>query len=193
MILNNKYYVYAHINITTNEVFYIGKGFGDRCNSLLGRSKYWHRIVNKYGYDVIIIQESLSNEEALEKEIYWIKRINRKINGGSLINMTDGRDGGDTISNHPKRNEIILKISKANSGINNPNYGGKFISDSFNKKQSDSNSKVPLKVTDTQTGEIFFFNNSKNCAIALNAKPSNIRMCKNNYKLKKRYIIEDAA
>jgi hypothetical protein len=193
MILNNKYYVYAHINITTNEVFYIGKGFGDRCNSLLGRSKYWHRIVNKYGYDVIIIQESLSNEEALEKEIYWIKRINRKINGGSLINMTDGGDGGDTISNHPKRNEIILKISKANSGINNPNYGGKFISDSFNKKQSDSNSKVPLKVTDTQTGEIFFFNNSKNCAIALNAKPSNIRMCKNNYKLKKRYIIEDAA
>ena len=193
MILNNKYYVYAHINITTNEVFYIGKGFGDRCNSLLGRSKYWHRIVNKYGYDVIIIQESLSNEEALEIEIYWIKRINRKINGGSLINMTDGGDGGDTISNHPKRNEIILKISKANSGINNPNYGGKFISDSFNKKQSDSNSKVPLKVTDTQTGKIFFFNNSKNCAIALNAKPSNIRMCKNNYKLKKRYIIEDAA
>ena len=193
MILNNKYYVYAHINITTNEVFYIGKGFGDRCNSLLGRSKYWHRIVNKYGYDVIIIQESLSNEEALEKEIYWIKRINRKINGGSLINMTDGGDGGDTISNHPKRNEIILKISKANSGINNPNYGGKFISDSFNKKQSDSNSKVPLKVTDTQTGKIFFFNNSKNCAIARNAKPSNIRMCKNNYKLKKRYIIEDAA
>ena len=191
-MLNTKYYVYTHINTTTNVVFYVGKGFGDRCVSTHGRSKYWHRIVNKYGYDIMILEDGLTNIESLEREIYWINRIGRKINNGSLINMTNGGDGGDTISNHPNRCEIILKISKANKGVNNPNYGGKFVNDSFKKKQSDSNSKVPLKVTDTQTGEIYFFNNSKDCAIGLNAKPSNIRMCKNTYKLKRRYIIEDA-
>jgi hypothetical protein len=188
---NNSYYVYAHINIITNVIFYIGKGIGGRCDSLLGRSKYWGRIVNKYGYDTIIIEDTLTNDQALEREIYWIKRIGRKNEGGSLINMTDGGDGGDTISNHPNRSEIILKISASNKGANNPNYGGKFITDEFIKKQIDSNSKKHLKVTDTKNNEILFFKNSKECALALNAKASNVRMCKNKYKLHKRYVVED--
>ena len=190
-MLNNNYYVYAHINIITNEIFYVGKGIGNRCNSLFGRSNYWRRIVNKYGYEIIIIENYLTNEQSLEREIYWIKRIGRKNNGGSLINMTDGGDGGDTISNHPNRAEIILKISEANKGINNPNYGGKFVTDEFIKKQIESNSKKHLKVTDTKNNEILFFKNSKECALALNAKASNVRMCKNKYKLHKRYIVED--
>lgn len=191
MISNNKYYVYGHINLTTNEIFYVGKGFGDRCSSLYGRSKYWHRIVKKYGYDIITIEDGLTNEESLEREVYWIKRIGRKIYGGTLINMTNGGDGGDTITNHPNKNEIILKISNASKGSNNPNYGGKFKNEDWLLKQSISNSKSPLKVIDTKTNEVLIFNNSKDCAKALDAKPSNIRMCKNRYKLKRRYIIED--
>ena len=87
--------------------------------------------------------------------------------------------------------ESLKKISESSKGINNANYGGKLITDEYIKKQIESNSKKHLKVTDTQTGEILFFKNSKECALALNAKASNVRMCKNNYKLKRRYIIED--
>jgi len=191
MSLNNKYYVYAHINLTTNVIFYVGKGFNGRDTSLYRRSKYWCRIVNKYGYDIIRLEDGLTNEESLEREKYWINRIGRKINNGTLINMTDGGDGGDTISKHPNRGEIILKISKANKGILNPNYGSKLVNESFKKKQSESNSKKPLKVTDTETGEIFFFKNSKECALTLGVNSSNVRKCKNKYKLKKRYIVED--
>lgn len=105
--------------------------------------------------------------------------------------MTDGGDGGDTISNHPNKDVILDKISKANKGENNPNYGGKFVTEEFIKKQIDSNSKKPIKAIDTVTNEVFIFRNSKECAKALNAKPSNVRMCKNKYKLNKRYIITD--
>ncbi len=190
-LYNKKYYVYAHVNLHNNEIFYIGKGFGKRCDSNNGRSKYWHRIVNKYGYKIIMLEENLTNEESINYEIYWIKKIGRKINGGTLINMTDGGDGGDTISNHPNREVILDKISKANKGENNPNYGGKFVTEEFIKKQIESNSKKPIKAIDTITNEVFIFKNSKECAKALNAKPSNVRMCKNKYKLNKRYIITD--
>ena len=88
--------------------------------------------------------------------------------------------------------ESLKKISEASKGINNPNYGGKHISEDWRLKQIESNSKKPLKVTDTQTGNILFFKNSKECALALNAKDSSVRACKNKYKLKRRYIIEDA-
>jgi len=87
--------------------------------------------------------------------------------------------------------ESLKKISESSKGINNPNYGGKHVTDEWRLKQIESNSKKHLKVTDTQTGEILFFKNSKECALALNTKASNVRSCKNNYKLKRRYIIED--
>jgi hypothetical protein len=69
-ISNNKYYVYAHITLTSNEIFYVGKGMGKRCYNVKRRSKYWDRIVNKYGYDIIILEDNLTNEESLLKEVY---------------------------------------------------------------------------------------------------------------------------
>lgn len=191
-MLENKYYVYAHINIVKNEVFYIGKGFDNRCISSRGRSKYWHRIVNKYGYEAIKLEINLSNEESLEREKYWIKKIGRKKSGGTLINMTDGGDGGDTISNHPNKDEIIKKFSINSKGKNNPNYGSKFKCDEYIKKQIDSNSKKPLKVIDTLTNEISFYKNSKDCALVIGSTASYVRKCKfDKIKLHKRYIIED--
>lgn len=189
--MSPNYYVYCHINPHKNEVFYVGKGIGKRSESITGRSKYWKRIISKYGFDSLIIEDNLTNEDSLLKEIYWINRIGRIKNGGTLINMTNGGDGGDTISQHPNRDEILLKISTASKGSNNPNYKGKHITEEWRTKQSYSNSKKHLKVTDTFTGDILYFINSKECAKALDAKPSNIRTCKNKYKLKRRYIIED--
>ena len=191
-ISNNEYYVYAHITLTTNEIFYVGKGVGKRCYDIKRRSKYWDRIVNKYGYDIIILEDNLTNEESLLKEVYWMNRIGRQSNGGPLINMTDGGDGGDTISTHPNKSEILLKISKRSSGINNPNYGGKLINDEWLLKQKISNSKVHLKITDTITGEVSTFLNSKDAAKHFNCSPSTIRENKkNNWLLKRRFKIED--
>jgi hypothetical protein len=165
---------------------------GKRCYNVKRRSKYWDRIVNKYGYDIIILEDNLTNEESLLKEVYWINRIGRQSNGGPLINMTDGGDGGDTISTHPNKSEILLKISKRSSGINNPNYGGKLINDEWLLKQKISNSKVHLKITDTITGEVLTFLNSKDAAKHFNCSPSAIRENKkHNWLLKRRFKIEN--
>ena len=87
--------------------------------------------------------------------------------------------------------ESLKKISDASKGINNPNYNGKSITPDWIKKQVISNSKKPLLVIDVITGEQKIFLNSKECALSLETTPGNVRMCKNSYKLKKRYIIKD--
>lgn len=96
---NNIYYVYLHIKETDGTPFYVGKGKGNRSSLTYGRSTYWKNIVNKYGYDIIIIEDNLSNDKALELEKYWIKRIGRRdLDKGTLVNLTDGGETNQNIS-----------------------------------------------------------------------------------------------
>lgn len=90
-------YVYRHIRHDKNEPFYIGIGSDDRykrANELARRSDFWKKIVNKTKYDIEILFDNISFEEAKEKEIEFIKIYGRKdLNTGTLVNMTDGGDG----------------------------------------------------------------------------------------------------
>lgn len=88
------YYIYIHINLTTSEIFYVGKGTAYRASCKNHRSKWWNSIVSKYGYDIVLIEEGLTEEKAFELEKYYIKHFGRKDLGlGSLVNMTDGGEG----------------------------------------------------------------------------------------------------
>ena len=93
-------YVYRHRRKDTNKVFYIGIGScsdGEymRAYSKHGRTEYWNRIVNKFGYVVEIVLDDLTWEEACEKEKELIKLYGRRdLKEGTLVNMTDGGDGG---------------------------------------------------------------------------------------------------
>lgn len=91
-------YLYRHIRLDKNEPFYIGWGKDSegkyiRSKSKIGRSKYWHNIVNKSAYRIDIIIDDISREEALKKEIEFINFYGRIQNGGILCNLTDGGDG----------------------------------------------------------------------------------------------------
>lgn len=93
--------IYFHINKTTKEIFYVGIGNEKRPHRIHGRSEWWNRIVNKYGYEIQIVKDNLTWEQAQVLEIFWIKTIGRKdLNEGSLVNMTNGGDGA--CSNLPK-------------------------------------------------------------------------------------------
>lgn len=90
----NKYYVYFHINPVKNEVFYVGMGYGRRANDKSSRSNHWKNIVNKYNYIINIVDKNITQEEAFEKEKFYIKFIGRKDLGlGPLVNMTNGGEG----------------------------------------------------------------------------------------------------
>ena len=108
--------VYKHIRKDTNEVFYIGIGSIKRAHSTKGRNQYWTNIVNKAGYEVIIISEGLSWEEACIEEIKLIKEYGRKdLNTGPLTNMTDGGDGSlNQIQTEEKKAKKKNKSSQKN-------------------------------------------------------------------------------
>lgn len=107
--------VYRHIRLDTRIPFYIGIGKNiNRAYSLKGRNKYWNSIVNKHGYEVQILFEDLTWEEAKEKEKEFIILYGRyNVNKGLLCNLTDGGDG--SLGYIPSQ-EALLKISKTSKG-----------------------------------------------------------------------------
>ena len=145
--------VYFHRNPVTFEIFYVGIGTEKRSKQKINRNKYWHNYTTKYGFPVIqIVHTSLSKNDACNWEIYYISLLGKKINGGQLVNISDG---GETnagyrlndeqkikISNRAKkrgtlflqtkeiRAKAAISISKAHKGKfigkKNPNYGNKW-------------------------------------------------------------------
>lgn len=85
----NRFYVYEHLKPNTGEVFYIGKGSKNRAYETRSRNNHWTNIVNKYGLEVNIIYNNLTNKEAGQKEIDLIEFYGLD----NLCNMTQGGDG----------------------------------------------------------------------------------------------------
>ena len=106
----NNYYVYFHINPVKNKIFYVGMGSGNRAYKY-GRNQHWERVVKKYGWIVDIIEEGLTQEEAKEREKFYIKKIGRQ----NLTNMTDGGDG-DTFTGRKHSEESKKKMSEVKKG-----------------------------------------------------------------------------
>lgn len=151
-LIENKYYLYRHIRLDKNEVFYVGIGTKrnnndySRAYSKLLRNKWWNNIINKTSYRIEIVLESNKRGFICEKEKEFIKLYGRKnLNKGSLVNLTDGGEGavGAVVSDvtrklhslHFKNNkyrlgkyhseEVKLKMSKDRIGKKHPMYGKK--------------------------------------------------------------------
>lgn len=100
-------YVYRHIRLDKNEPFYIGIGSDKtyyRANKKSQRNMHWNRIVAKTNYEVEIMLDNLTWDEACEKEKEFIKLYKRNNYGGILANITEGGDGviGMIVSNETK-------------------------------------------------------------------------------------------
>ena len=106
-------YVYKHIRKDNNEIFYIGISDDKTYNRAYCkkyRNRYWSFIVNKVGYEVEILYDNLTWEQACKKEIQLIKFYGRSdLKEGSLVNMTDGGEG----LSHPSE-ETKAKIRNYN-------------------------------------------------------------------------------
>jgi hypothetical protein len=62
------YYVYLHTRNDTGEVFYVGKGQGRRAWWKNGRTRHWHFLSQKHGYEVHIWCNELTEVQAFEIE-----------------------------------------------------------------------------------------------------------------------------
>lgn len=99
-----KYYLYRHIRLDKNEVFYVGIGTKKRKGNVEhiyrrafavdSRNKYWTNITNKSEYLVEIVLESNDVLFMKEKEKEFIALYGRKdLDKGTLCNLTDGGEG----------------------------------------------------------------------------------------------------
>ena len=87
-------FVYGHKRLDTDEIFYIGIGKKKRLRAKSQRNPYWHNIVSKTDYEVVLFHENLSWEDACIKEKLLIEKFGRKNNNsGTLCNMTEGGEG----------------------------------------------------------------------------------------------------
>ena len=110
-------YVYRHIRLDNNEPFYIGIGKlpnHKRAYQKIKRNQFWQNIVAKTDYEVEILFDDISWEEAEKKEIEFINLYGRKdLNNGTLVNLTNGGDGS---LKRPHSEETKLKMSKSRIG-----------------------------------------------------------------------------
>lgn len=140
------YYVYVYLNqlkpgkwfykdlIFNYEPFYVGKGRKQRdinhlCPYMLEKKTYKSSTIksikNKTGENPIHyrIYENITNNEAIEIEVDFIKTFGRKDNGsGILTNCTDGGDGANNFSEDTKK-----KIGNKRKKIYQYSLDGKFL------------------------------------------------------------------
>ena len=144
----NNYYLYQHIRLDKNEVFYIGVGtiqiikdkyrYYSRSKEKYGRNLIWKRITSKTDYKIEILIESDDYDFILEKEKEYIELYGRiDLKTGTLANMTEGGEGVINVSEDTKmkrnksltglkRNEITKQlISLSKIGNKNPMFGKK--------------------------------------------------------------------
>jgi len=132
--------VYRHISLDTNDVFYIGIGKTEKraYKGTSYRSKFWNNIA-KNGYRVEIIFDNLSWEDACKKEKEFISLYGRRdLEVGTLVNMTDGGDGGFGVI---VKEETKEKIRKYQLSLDKKRKPGRIQSD-----------EIKLKIKNTLTG-----------------------------------------
>lgn len=103
--------IYKTTNLINNKI-YIGK---DKYNNpkYFGSGLLIKRAIKKYGKNNFIKEIIEYCDDLLElnnKEIYWIKFY--KNSNNILYNITNGGDGGDTLSNHPDLDIIKKKMGR---------------------------------------------------------------------------------
>lgn len=139
------YYLYHHIRLDNNEVFYVGigkvysrrrtfrfksfKSKYSRAHVIKNRNKFWYQIVGKTDYKIEIIFESNDYNFILNKEVEHIKKFGRKdLKTGTLVNFTDGGEGIPNCSD-----EIRKKLSDSHKNIQVWNKGKKGLQVAWNK------------------------------------------------------------
>ena len=199
---------------------YIGEAISlkDRCifylnpNRIKGQRAIYNSLI-KHGVEnhTIEIQELCEEQKLFERERYWQEYYDsvenglnchytsttdkKKIHSKETISIMSEKSSGMNNAFYGRRHieESLHKISESSKGEKNPNWGGKLQTDDYLNKQSLSNSKKPIILIDTESGQQHFFLNSKEASRFIGCNPGMIRTAKKHgYKVKKKYLVKSA-
>jgi hypothetical protein len=113
----NRFYVYRHIRLDKNEVFYIGVGKEGtiRAWNFNKRTAIWKNVYNKNEgqIKVEILFHDLTELEADNKEIEFIALYKRKCDGGTLVNY---QPGGNNCTGYKLSEEHKKQIGERSKG-----------------------------------------------------------------------------
>ena len=85
------FYVYAHVRKSDGRIFYIGKGKNRRAWESHQRSRWWRNVVERHGFEAVILQEDMEEDASLLLEMWIIAKLRHE--GHELVNLTDGGKG----------------------------------------------------------------------------------------------------
>lgn len=141
------YYVYEWYNEETGEIFYVGKGHGDRCRqkSKTKRNRFFYNYTKKYKCNYRIIYDCLTEEDALKKEHETIIEY-RKL-GFRLTNFDDGGHVGGACPGELNPMYGKTHTEEAREKIRQANLNGK------NAKENNTQWKVSPK--DRMSPEVY--------------------------------------
>jgi len=162
--------VYQHIRPDTNTIFYIGIGKNlSRATSKSARNRYWKNIVKKCNniFNVEILHENISWEEACNKEKEYIKKYGRVDNNtGILCNLTDGGEGILNLKHSVNAKLAISKAAKERYKIKpHCSKGKRFINRNSRK----------VVIINLKTYIIYKFSTLVEAALFLNTTASRVR------------------
>lgn len=105
-----RFYTYIHRKADTGDVFYVGKGLGNRCNETTNRNKQWAHVFAKHSRVVEIVSLFECEADAFAHEKLLIAELRKS--GANLVNITNGGQGqsGRTIS--PEQRAMISAALK---------------------------------------------------------------------------------
>lgn len=120
-----KYYLYRHIRLDTNEIFYIGVGKKKMTRSYKyrywrmyergNRNDSWKKVVQETDYVAEVVFETNDSDFLYSKEIELIKLYGRADLGlGKLTNLTDG---GEWMTNISQASREKMRQSHIKSGL----------------------------------------------------------------------------
>lgn len=122
-------YVYGWIRLDRNELFYIGKGKGNRAFVPKINNKHFMNIYRSLDTAVIFLEENLTEEEALELEKIYIEQLVFEIGYGINIKgfresevglLTNCTWGGEGSSGRRCKEITKKRIGIANKGKSHP-------------------------------------------------------------------------
>lgn len=156
--------IYRHINKTTGITFYIGITINNRRPySRCDRNKFWHNVVNKYGYEVEILKSGLTLSEAKELEEILINYFGRRdLGDGTLVNLTNG---GELNRGYSPSFKTRLKLSKSKMGVPRDEDTKIKISNTMKGlTKSGKHLEKPIICINLENNEKIEFNSIKDCA-----------------------------